>query len=215
MSFEDIALEILKVLLPKSGVREWEEPDKRTALTLAACEMAATILSYGEPEMATDFYIDHGTTIVFGSEVGDDVAWSTENISNGAGRQATLYDLGADGTARPEAYRYRFHTQAQASPTAGNSCELYMKTSDGTHPDNDDGATDAAVSASNKLKNLDVLKPAICDEAAANIEFVSKGIIRLPHRYCAPVLWNALGSAITNDAAETKLHLTPIYPQSQ
>jgi hypothetical protein len=215
MRFEEITLEILKVLLPKSGVREWEDAGYRAAVTLSACEMATAILSYGESEMPSDIYIDHGTTIVFGSEVGDDVAWSTENIANAAGRQATLYDLGADGTARPGKYRYRFHTQAQASPTVGNSCELYMKTSDGTHPDNDDGTSDAAVSASDKTKNLDVLKPAICDEAAANIEFVSKGIVRLPHRWCAPVLWNALGSAITNDVAETKLHLTPLYDQVQ
>lgn len=215
MTFEELSANILLALLPKSGVREWEDAGHRAALTAAAQEMAATILGIGEEPMPTDFYIDHGTTIVFGSEVGDDVAWSTENIANAAGRQATLYDLGADGTARPGLYRYRFHTQAQATPTVDNCCELYGKTSDGTHPDNDDGATDAAVSAANKLKNLTVMRPAIVDEAAANIEFVSKGVVELLHRYFAPVLWNAMGSAITNDAAETKLHLTPVYDQSQ
>ena len=215
MTFEELTLEILKTLIPKSGVREWEDEQHRTDLTSAAMQMAATILAQGEEPMPTDFYIDHGTTIVFGSEVGDDVAWSTESIGNGAGRQAALHDLGADGTARPRLYRYRFHTQAQATPTVGNYCDLRGKTSDGTHPDNDDGAGDAAVSAEDKLSNLMILTPARVDQAAANIEFVSIGTISLWHRYFAPVLWNAMGSAITADAAETKLHLTPVYNQSQ
>ena len=216
MTFEELTLQILNTLIPKSGVREWEDEDARANLTTAAMQMAATILSGGATEpMPSDIYIDHGATIVFGSEVGDDVAWSTESIANGAGRQATLYDLGADGTARPGRYRYRFHTQAQATPTVGNLCQVYAKTSDGSHPDNDDGASDAAVSAEDKLKNLQVMMPAIVDQAAANIEYVSRGWLMLEHRWFAPVLWNAMGSAITADAAETKLHLTPVYDQVQ
>jgi len=215
MTFDELTLEILKTLIPKSGVREWEEFDVRSSLTIAAMEMAAIILEGGSILMPSDLYIDHGTTIIFGSEVGDDVAWSTESIANGAGRQATFYDLGADGTARPGTYRFRFHTQAQATPTVKAVCQLYSKTSDGTHPDNDDGGTDAAVSSVDKLANLDLIELAKADEAAANIEYVAKGVVDLPHRYFAPVLWNAMGSATTADAAETKLHLTPLYNQSQ
>lgn len=165
--------------------------------------------------MANAIYYKAGTAIVFGSEVGDDVAWSTENISNGAGRQSALHDQGALSTARPVFWFYRFWTQAQATPTVGAACRLYLKTSDGTHLDNDDGTGDAAVSASDKLRNLTPLRAAICDEAAANIEFVSKGRIVIPERYFALVLWNALGSAITNDAAKTKASFTPFYAEIQ
>ena len=68
MTFEDLTLEILKTLIPKSGVREWEDEQARQDLTFAAMQMAATILGEGET-MPNDIYIDHGTTIVFGSEL--------------------------------------------------------------------------------------------------------------------------------------------------
>ena len=166
--------------------------------------------------MANKVYAIGETAIVFGSEVGDDVAWSTENIANGAGRQSALYDRGALTTAKADRYITRFYTQAQATPTVGNICRLYMKTSDGTHPDNDDGTGDAAVSAEDKLRNLRPMKPAIVDEAAANVEFVaSQPELLITDRHVGFVLWNAMGSAITNDAAETKLILTPIPPEIQ
>ena len=165
--------------------------------------------------MANKVYVARETTVVFGSEVGDDVAWSTESITDTNGRQSALHDFGASSMSR--IYEYRFHTQAQATPTLGEPCELYMKTalvSDG-HPDNDDGTGDAAVSSSDKLKNLKFLIPALCDEAAANIEFVASGILQLLAREVAFVFLNNLGATITTDDTETKLHLTPAPPEVQ
>lgn len=165
--------------------------------------------------MANKVYMITETSIVFGSEVGDDVAWSSESISDGAGRQSSLQDRGADGTARAWVYRYRIYTQAQATPTVGNACRFYLKTSDGTHPDNDDGTSDAAVSAEDKLRNLTQLRSAVVDEAAANIEYVSKGRVPIAARHFGVTLWNAMGSTITTDAAETKAVFTPIVDEIQ
>lgn len=157
------------------------------------------------------------SAITFGSEVADTVDWSTENIGNGAGRQSAQWDRGAPGTAKAFRYAYRFFSQFQATPTVGAVCRLLLKTSDGTHPDNDDGTGDAAVSSINKLNNLLELRPIVVDEAAANIEMVSSGIVELPAeaRYIQAVLWNATGASITNDAAETKLTLTPLVDEVQ
>ena len=113
--------------------------------------------------MAVNFYYQTGTSIIFGSEVADDVAWSSESIADAAGRQSAFHDQGADATARPHYWRYRIYTQLQATPTVGNSVRFLLKTSDGTHPDNDDGTGDAAISSINKLKNLVELKPVIVD----------------------------------------------------
>ena len=215
MTFDELALAILRDLIAKSGVREWEESSEwRAQLTGAAVEMAAQIY-LGVLPMANAIYEKTGSSVVFGSEVTDDVDWSTEAIANGAGRQSAQWDRGADGTARPGWYRYRFYTQAQATPTLGATCRLYLKTSDGTHADNDDGTGDAAVSAEDKLRNLDILQPAIVDEAAANIEYSATGIVHITARYVQAVLWNAMGSAVTNDAAETKLVLTETFPEVQ
>ena len=216
MTFAELTLEIVRELIKRSGVREWEDQEARQAITMAAMEMASNILSNEVAfSMSNEAYVNHGTAVVFGSEAGDNVAWSTEGIADGAGRQATLYDQGAEGTARPLYWQYRIYCQAQATPTVGNELEVYLKTSDGSHPDNDDGGTDAAVSAEDKLKNLIRLRSPIVDQAAGNIEFVAHGIIEIPERYFAPVLWNSMGAATTADAAETKAVFTPIYMQTQ
>lgn len=165
--------------------------------------------------MPSKVYKIDETTIVFGSEVGDDVAWSSESISDGAGRQSAFHDQGVGTTARALEWMYRIYTQAVATPTVGNVNQMYLKTSDGTHADNDDGTGDAAVSAENKLKNLRFLESPIVDEAAANVEYVSEGIIEIPHRYFGIVMWNSMGSATTTDDSETKAEFTPIPPEIQ
>lgn len=165
--------------------------------------------------MANEFYIKHGSEIVFGSEVGDDVAWTIENIANAAGRQSSFYDQGAEGTARPLFWQYRIFTQAQATPTVGNQLRCFLKTSDGSHPDNDDGTTDAAISSINKLLNLTTLHSPTVDEAAADTMFVNKGMLPIPHRYFGVAGWNAMGSSITNDDTETKAIFTPLFWQQQ
>lgn len=166
--------------------------------------------------MANKIYAHGETAVVFGSEVGDDVAWSTESIANNAGRQSAHHDLGDIGTARAVDFMWRFYSQFQATPTVGNTCDLHVKTSDGTHHDNDDGTGDLAISAEDKLRNLDYLDGISVDEAAANIEMVASGEgLRLPHRYVALALWNRTGATITADAAETKCVLTPIPPEIQ
>lgn len=165
--------------------------------------------------MPNKIYAHGETAIIFGSEAGDDVAWSTENIADGAGRQSAHHDLGDIATARAVDFMYRFWTQLQATPTVGRTVQLYFKTSDGTHHDNDDGTGDVAVSAEDKLSNLDPGRPVVVDEAAANVEMVSHGLIQLHHRYVATVLWDDSGASITNDAAETKAELTPVPPEIQ
>lgn len=216
MTLDEIALQLSLRMMENAGVRAFDVATC-TQIAAAARQMAIDIY-FGEIEdiMATNaIYTKFGTSITFGSEAGDTVAWSTENIANAAGRQSALYDQGADTTPRPVAWRYRIYTQAQATPTIGLSLRCYLKTSDGTHLDNDDGTGDDAVSAIAKLSNLTPLRSPIVDEAAANVEFVSQGVIEILPRYFGIVLWNAMGSSVTNDAAETKAIFTPIFDDVQ
>lgn len=165
--------------------------------------------------MVNKLYKVDETAIIFGSEGGDTVAWSSESIANAAGRQSALYDQGAGGTARALRWMYRIYTQAQATPTMGRALRMYLKTSDGTHPDNDDGTGDLAVSAEDKLRNLIPLRSPIVDQVASDIEFVSQGVILIPARHFGVVMWNDMGSAVTTDVAETKAIFTPIPPELQ
>lgn len=168
--------------------------------------------------MPNKLYQNDETASLFGSEAGDDVAWTTESVADGAGRQSATLDLGA----APRAYRYLLEvwTQFQATPTAGNALRVYIKesgseTATADHPTNDDGTGDAAVSDEDKLKNLDPVLSVAVDEAAADVEMGAKAIIEIPVRHIQLVLWNDSGATTTADAAETKARLTPLPPEIQ
>lgn len=168
--------------------------------------------------MATKVYVDTETAILYGSEVGDDVAWSTENISDGAGRWSDYDDRGA--APRTDAYFIEFWAQAQATPTAQAACRVAAaeggsETATPDHPVSDEAGTDGAVSAEDKLLNTVPVGAASVDEAAADTEFGFKQSFVSTARHLGFVLWNAMGSATTNDAAETKLRLTPKPPSIQ
>lgn len=139
--------------------------------------------------------------------------WEADAIANGAGRQGALHDFGTAAIGRR--FAWRFYTQCQATPTLGNLIRLYWKSSEGSHPDNDDGTGDAAVSAEDKLRNLLYIGACVVDEAAANIEFTKSGSFFLPHRYGAPVLWNASAATLTTDEAEHGFILTPVVDEIQ
>lgn len=160
--------------------------------------------------MPNKLYTIEETTITFGGAVGDDVAWSIEAVTNNNGRQSALHDFGARTTAKSSRFKYRLKTQFQATPTLGAALDLYLKTSDGSSPDNDDGTGDAAVSAIDKLKNLHFLDSVIVDEAAANIVTVVSGtIFNLDQRHVAIVGWNTSGATIHATDSNSQFSLTP------
>lgn len=215
-SLTEVRERILDRLLQRDGVGIDQWTEERIAFVAAKVNLFADLIYEEEEFMATSkqYALDE-TTIVFGSEAGE-TNWTTEAIANGAGRQSDLKDLGAPGTARSDRFHYRLVMAGwQATPTVGNTLDLHMKTSDGTTPDNDDGLTDAAVSAEDKLKNMDFIDEIVCDEAAANIPAATEGYLFIPQRHVGFAIWNRGGSALKNDVAGVKLYLTPRPLQQQ
>lgn len=168
--------------------------------------------------MANEVYITDGTPILFGSGSGE-VAWTTESVSDGAGRQSAFTDLGA--APREFLYRFRFWAQFNAAPTVGGAIRIYAKTAEDNgggspqHPDNDDGTGDAAVSAEDKLRNLKHVATLSVDEASSGVEMVASGVVAIHARHLSIVLWNEGGAALSSTASHTKLRLTPIAEQLQ
>ena len=142
------------------------------------------------------------------------------SLAAGAGRQGARHDFGVITTARAHLFDWWFFCKFATAPVVGEQIDIYWKGyhQGGTHAMNDDGNTDAAVSAQDKLKNLIFLGSLIVDEASATPEFAvgnHSEPVWLPHRYGMPVIWNATTDALSATATDHGFILTPVIPQAQ
>lgn len=143
----------------------------------------------------------------------EDAIFEVDGLGADAGHQAALYDRGVN--ARPAIYAWRFFCQFATAPNIDDIIDIYLKTSDGTHPDNDDGTGDIAVSTDQKLLNLKRIGTLRADQAAADIPMVISGVVRVSHRHMAPAAWNRSADALTTDVNENGFNMTPVPPEVQ
>lgn len=157
--------------------------------------------------MVNKVYVHEETPITFKSAAGT-AAFTPTSLATVTGRQSAHHDLGT--SARALTYAWRAYCQFSTTPAVGEVIEIYIKTSDGAHPDNDDGTGDLAVSSIDKLKNLTQIGVITVDQASTAIEFASSGFISLPQRYVAVVFWNATAYTLSATAADNGFILTPV-----
>lgn len=148
----------------------------------------------------------------------EDAAFEVAALANNAGRQSAPIDLGEGAVAR--LYEWRGFVQCQATPAVGSVIRIYLKTEGSSasatvHPDNDDGVTEGAVSAENKLRNLHLIGSIVVDEAAADTEFVASGLVEIVGRAVQVVFWNASGAVLTTDVNESGFMLSPVPDEIQ
>ena len=143
-----------------------------------------------------------------GQDSGGSYAMTLNNLAAGAGRQGAVHDF--DVAARAARFAWRAWFQAATTPVVGEAVEVYLKTSDGTVPDNDDGTGDIAVSAENKLRNLLLIGRIEVDEAAIGVKFARSGEVWLPQRYVMPVFWNATADNLVATNNLSGFTLTPV-----
>lgn len=144
---------------------------------------------------------------------GGSAALTLTSLGAGAGRQSAQLDLGT--AAQPFMFRWRFFMKFATAPVVDETIRLYLKTSDGTHLDNDDGTGDIAVSAEDKLKNLRYIGKLTVDEASSTPEFSCSGQIAIFDRYVHIVVWNATADAFSATAADHGFDLEEIPFQGQ
>ena len=136
------------------------------------------------------------------------------SVAAGAGRQGARHDLGT--AARSPLFMWRAFVKFATVPVVGETVDIYLITSDGTNPDNDDGTGDIAVSAEDKLRNLKLIGSIIVDEASISPTFVaSGGPIIIPDRYVHPAIWNSTADALSATAADHGFDLTPVPREVQ
>lgn len=171
--------------------------------------------------MANLIYQNPETTIWFvpaAAAQAEDEAFEVHNLAAGAGRQSDQYDRGVGAT--PALYEYLAFVQFATVPVLTERIDIYLKpagtsASATAHPANDDGTGEGAVSAEDKLNNLQFLDSIIVDEAVADIEMVARGFVYLTARAYQVVFWNASADGLTNDVDENGFALTPIPDEVQ
>ncbi len=168
-------------------------------------------LIYQNPE-ATVWFVPAGATQA------EDVVFEIDGIASGAGRQSAQWDRGVGATAA--LYEWTAFVQFATEPVLAETVSIYLKPS-GTsasataHPANDDGTGDAAVSAIDKLNNLQLIGVISVDEAAADIEMVARGVVYTTARAYQVVFWVNGADALTTDENENGFFLTPIPDELQ
>lgn len=163
--------------------------------------------------MANLIYIAKETTISFGSEVGDDVAWTTESVSDGAGYLSSQHDFGSGDHA--DEFWFVFTTQAVATPTVLAGVRLRQGWGDGTRENHFEGTTDVAVATENLFANMQAFRTCVVTETTLGAELTIMDRVPVLNRYLQLGMWVDMGSATTADAAETKGFVTPIPPEIQ
>jgi len=162
--------------------------------------------------MASKAYIARETVIEFLAS-GGDVTFTLTSLAADAGRQSAQHDFGA--SSRAASFEWRGWVQFATTPVIGETVDIYLKTSDGTHIDNDDGTGDIDVSAEDKLDNLKPIGSIIIDETTADLEFSASGVVYIPYRYINIIFWNSASDVLTATASEHGFSLTPIPLEAQ
>jgi len=171
--------------------------------------------------MANLVYQLDGTIIWFvpaAATQAEDAIFEVDGLGAAAGHQSAQYDFGT--SARASIYAWRAFMQWASAPADGDEIRIYLKTAyiTGTsgHPDNDDGVTDGAVSAEDKLGNLHYLGSIGEDELVIDKEMVASGLVEIRHRVIQVVFWNTSAvDTLTTDVNENGFMLTPVPDQIQ
>lgn len=162
--------------------------------------------------MANKIYQLQETAITFKAS-GGDATFTPTSLATAAGRQSAYYDLGTT-TARARRFLWRAWLKPGGTRVVGEVVEVYLSRGDGTHYDNDDGTTDIAVSARDKLRNVLPLGAIQIDENAA-VEMGAAGTIEIWDRYVAVIFWNATANTLSATAGDFGVSLTPIPDEVQ
>lgn len=224
MDIREAALSIALELIRKSGVREWVDGAARESIWEAAIEGALALWGDSVPppppetsmSLPDTFRMQTGTTKTFKSSGGDAVITMT-SVSNAAARQSDKLDFGATRAAR---YLVRAAVELAATPTAGNTIDLYLAPSSsataGTdNPGNVTGADAAYTGYSSNLaasvKQLQYIGSLIVTaQATATVQNGVVGICTVPQRYGSLVVDNESGAAFHSSATNVKFEFIPL-----
>jgi len=161
--------------------------------------------------MANKIYQVIETAITWRSTGGTHVITGT-SLATLAGRQGDRHDLGT--AAAPRRFRARLKFVPGGTRVVGEGVELWLKTGNGTAEDNDDGTSDAALSAADKLRNCLLVGTIQIDENAAVA--MSRGwTVAVLDRYVTPIIYNRTTQTLSSTASDFTVDLEPVPDEVQ
>lgn len=147
---------------------------------------------------------------------------SCASLANSSGRQSAKVDL---GSTRALMYMVRAAFEIAATPTAGNTIDLYWAPSQSSTAANGNvgnvSGSDAAYAGyssnlSATLPQLIYIGSFVCTaQATATIQVGRVGIFMPPERYGSLIIVNSSGAALHSDDVEIHVVFDPIVPQGQ
>lgn len=157
------------------------------------------------PEAHTD------VTAVAWADSGGDETITLASLGSGAGRNGALHDFG-DAAVAPE-WSWAFFCQFATAPVVGQVVRVYWREAEedggASHPSNDDGTGDAALSSEDKLRNLLYLGSLVVDEASTSAPMAVYGSFRLRTTHGGPVIFNDTDDALSATAANNGFRMWP------
>lgn len=156
--------------------------------------------------------LQHDESAITWLSSGGTETFTPTSLATGTGRQGAHHDFGT--SARSRLFAWRAWIKPGGTRVVAEALRIHMKTSDGTHHDNDDGTGDIALSHVDKLRNTRQIGAIVIDENAA-VEMVASGIIEIGARYAAPIFYNGTANTLSSTAADFGFSLTPIPDEVQ
>jgi hypothetical protein len=160
--------------------------------------------------------VQHGTAKVIKNS-GGDAAITLASVANGAARQSAKLDLGA---THGEAYDVKATFEIAATPTAGNTIDLYWAPSSSATAGSDNPAnvsgTDAAYSGYSanltaSLPQLQYIGSFVCTaQATGTVQAAVVGRFIPANRYGSLVVVNNSGAALHSTDTNQAVTLTPV-----
>lgn len=160
--------------------------------------------------------IETGTEVTFKSSGGTGTITMT-SVANNAARQSTKADFGA---TRARLYKVFAEVELAATPTAGNTIELWLAPSSSPTAGTDDlaGTSGSDAAYSGYSSNLDeslkqlifVGDLVVTAQATATVQKGFVGFCVVPQRYAALVVYNKSGAAFHSSATNVVFRFVPV-----
>jgi len=164
--------------------------------------------------MANLIYKAIETALVFAdSAQTPDANLTLSALAATAGRVSARHDLGAASSARQ--YEVRATFQMGTAGVVGEAIDIYLSTSDGTNPDGEEGAADAALGSANSLKNMHYVGSVIIDTTSTNTDITASFLTEINARYVSVVVYNSSADALRTDTGVHSVKLTPVPSEVQ